>query len=158
VIQLRNIAILILVTTANLAQEGNQPSQPQRVFSVGGGFDTGIFGIKYEKWLKGTPFIVGTGFGIEGIVPQLQYVVYQRGSISLFTQVSILYSPFEFLIFGKNTIILAGGGGIQFWAITQNKIGLYLNISAGIGRIITGEVEGNSKIVPYPNFQLGVVF
>lgn len=152
------IFILGLLGKLEAADPTTNPPLNNKVFSLGLGIDTGILGFKYEYWLKDKPVILGLGLGLEGIIPQAQLVLYRRGNISLFAQTSLLYSPFEFLLFEKNTLAIMGGGGIQYWPLMKAKNRFYLSLSGSMGYIVLGKAEGNKKLFGGPNFQVGFVF
>ena len=136
----------------------------RNVLAVRGGFDTAFVGLKYGRWLGSTPFTIGLGVGTDGgvnITPYVQVVPLQIKGLSLYTQFSALYSPFDGLLIGEDTILLGGFVGLQLWPSQLRSVSLYLNVGLGVMYVLKGAAEGGlgeGYTEPSSNIQIGIAF
>jgi len=154
---MRNLIVLVCIITVSSVYSSELPER-KNALALGEGLETGIFGFAYNRWLGDSPYQAGLGAGLEGIMPNLKRVLWYLGNFQIYGQTSIFYSPFGFLLFGGNSLVPIAGIGLQYWSATPGPIGLYLNVSAGVGYLVMGEVEGTTKVIPNPNIQVGLTY
>ncbi len=121
--------------------------------SIGLGMESGFFGFSYQKKHQEPQYISSFGFGVEGLAYHFKWAPAPKHSFSPYLSPGFLYSPWEFLLFSEQSLIVNLMGGFHFWNPSEG--GFYFSAGAGVSQVVLGIAEGNETTFPTFDFRLG---